>query len=59
MVFCGPVFVSANIPVCSVCEIRDRSGGMCGGERTAVGKRTSNYQARDSVTKSKSPDQHS
>ena len=51
--------VSADTPVCSVYEIRDRSVGMCGGERTAVGKRTANYQARDSVTKSKSPDQHS
>jgi hypothetical protein len=60
MVFCGLcVTLSANIPFCSVCEIRDRSVGMCGGERTAIRKRTSNYQASDSVTKSKSPDQHS
>ena len=51
--------VSADTPVCSVYEIRDRSVRMCGGERTAVGKRKANYQARDSVTKSKSPDQHS
>ena len=40
LVFCGVCLtVSANTPVCSVCEIRDRSVGMCGGERTAAGKR--------------------